>query len=73
MPLYPLAVGTLELDAAMTESPAVLIAPPSSAANASSAANLRPPTGNPVTTTIQVLGKFVEALGRSNIVPPNRK
>jgi len=73
MALYPLAVGILELDVAMTRTPAVPNAPPSSAANASCAANPQPPAGNPVTTTIQVLGKFVEALGRSNIMPPNRK
>ena len=51
----------------MTDSPVVPQAP------APSAANPLPPAGNPVTATIQVLGKFVEALGRSNIAPTNRK
>jgi hypothetical protein len=51
----------------MRESPAVPDVPPKPASQPI------PPAGNPVTTTIQVLGKFVEALGRSNIVPPNRK
>ena len=30
-------------------------------------------TERPMTAAIQVLGKFVEALGRTNILPPNRK
>jgi hypothetical protein len=65
-----MAVRALEFDVVMIDYSKGSSVPPSAAVKPTQPISA---PRHPVTTTIQVLGKFVEALGRTNVIPQNRK